>query len=79
MALEALGRGMLEAATKRLAAKGAKIMTAGFPAQNRFAVAFRRKNGFRALTQSVRERKMMPSNELGSGRRSRGGDGVLAV
>ena len=47
---KALGRRMLEEAKKRLAAKGAKLMTAEFPAQNHFAVAFYHKNGFRALT-----------------------------
>jgi ribosomal protein S18 acetylase RimI-like enzyme len=46
----ALGRQMLEEAKKRLAAKGAKLMTAEFPAQNHFAMAFYHKNGFRALT-----------------------------
>jgi len=46
----ALGRRMLEEAKRRLAAKGAKLITAEFPAQNHFAVAFYHKNGFRALT-----------------------------
>jgi len=46
----ALGRKMLEEAKKRLASKGAKLMTAEFPASNHFAVAFYHKNGFRALT-----------------------------
>jgi ribosomal protein S18 acetylase RimI-like enzyme len=46
----ALGRQMLEEAKKRLASKGAQIMTAEFPASNHFAVAFYHKNGFRALT-----------------------------
>ncbi len=47
---KALGKRMLEEAKKRLASKGAKLMTAEFPAQNHFAVAFYHKNGFRALT-----------------------------
>ena len=47
---KALGRQMLEEAKKRLTAKGAKLMTAEFPAQNHFAMAFYHKNGFRALT-----------------------------
>ncbi len=47
---KALGRQMLEEAKRRLAAKGAKLMTAEFPSQNHFAVAFYHKNGFRALT-----------------------------
>ncbi len=47
---KALGRKMLEEAKKRLASKGAKLMTAEFPASNHFAVAFYHKNGFRALT-----------------------------
>jgi len=47
---KALGRQMLQEAKKRLAAKGAKLMTAEFPSQNHFAVAFYHKNGFRALT-----------------------------
>jgi ribosomal protein S18 acetylase RimI-like enzyme len=47
---KALGKRMLEEAKKRLAAKGAKLLTAEFPAQNHFAVAFYHKNGFRALT-----------------------------
>jgi len=47
---KALGRRMLEEARKRLAAKGAKLITAEFPASNHFAVAFYHKNGFRALT-----------------------------
>ena len=46
----ALGRRMLEEAKRRLASKGAEIMTAEFPASNHFAVAFYHKNGFRALT-----------------------------
>jgi ribosomal protein S18 acetylase RimI-like enzyme len=47
---KALGRRMLEEARKRLAARGAKLMTAEFPASNHFAAAFYHKNGFRALT-----------------------------
>ena len=47
---KALGRQMLDEAKSRLAAKGAKLMTAEFPAQNHFAMAFYHKNGFRALT-----------------------------
>jgi ribosomal protein S18 acetylase RimI-like enzyme len=45
-----LGRRMLGEAKKRLASRGAKVMTAEFPASNHFAVAFYHKNGFRALT-----------------------------
>jgi ribosomal protein S18 acetylase RimI-like enzyme len=47
---KALGKRMLEDAKKRLAARGAKLITAEFPAQNHFAMAFYHKNGFRALT-----------------------------
>lgn len=47
---KALGGRMLEEAKKRLAARGAELMTAEFPASNHFAVAFYHKNGFRALT-----------------------------
>jgi len=45
-----LGRRMLEEAKKRLAATGAELMTAEFPASNHFAHAFYHKSGFRALT-----------------------------
>jgi len=47
---KALGRQMVDEAKKRLAAKGAKLITAEFPAQNHLAAAFYHKNGFRALT-----------------------------
>ena len=47
---KALGRKMLEEVKRRLAAKGAQLVTAEFPASNHFAVAFYHKSGFRALT-----------------------------
>lgn len=47
---KALGARMLEEAKKKLSARGARLITAEFPARNHFAVAFYHKNGFRPLT-----------------------------